>query len=151
MHLLVCSVLECETFQELYAVENFHSIKSNNIAEGLNRLKEEHPNIYGILMGTREADPHGSRLEPLSPCDPEYGDFMRINPILTWTYQDVWTAIRYFQIPYCILYEQGYTSLGSKSKTQKNPALFLEKRGEVEVYKPAWTLDAVETERSNRT
>ena len=137
-------------FQDLYAVAQFHSIKSKNIPDGLKQLKKLQPHIHGILMGTREADPHGSDLSPLSPCDPEYGNFMRINPILKWTYQDVWKAIRFFQIPYCILYEQGYTSLGSKFKTHKNPALFVEKRGEIEVYKPAWTLDAVETERACR-
>ena len=75
---------------------------------------------------------------------------MRINPILNWTYADVWSFIRTLQVPYCVLYDQGYTSLGFKSRTKKNPELYLETRGKRDVYRPAYTLENGETERSAR-
>ena len=35
-----------------------------------------------------------------------------VNPIYEWTDQDVWDYIRYYNIPYCSLYDKGYKRLG---------------------------------------
>lgn len=39
----------------------------------------------------------------------------RIKPILHFTERDVWNTYQVHKIPYCVLYEQGYRSLGAKS------------------------------------
>ena len=81
--------------------------------------------MKAILMGTRGDDPHGKWVKDFSRTDVDKGwpDFMRVNPILTWSYVDVWNFIRRLQLPYCILYDRGYTSLGSRSSTVPNPDL----------------------------
>ena len=48
---------------------------------------------------------------------------MRINPILNWTYNDVWAYLQDMKASYCSLYNQGYTSLGSVKDTVRNNAL----------------------------
>ena len=123
--------------------------------------------MKAILKGTRGDDPHGKWVQDFSRTDVDKGwpDFMRVNPILTWSYVDVWNFIRRLQLPYCILYDRGYTSLGSRSSTVPNPDLknvdrsvtFSRKNisksnfsnGKV-TYKPAYMLDIGEKERSGR-
>ncbi|KAF9567882.1 3'-phosphoadenosine 5'-phosphosulfate sulfotransferase [Mortierella alpina] len=79
--------------------------------------------IKAIMVGTRRDDPHGGPLKPFTPCDPSWPQLMRIHPILDWTYHDIWTFLRAINIPYCGLYDLGYTSLGGRDDTFPNPEL----------------------------
>ncbi|KAG0200331.1 3'-phosphoadenosine 5'-phosphosulfate sulfotransferase [Mortierella sp. GBA30] len=79
--------------------------------------------IKAIMVGTRRDDPHGGPLKPFTPCDPSWPPLMRIHPILDWTYHDIWTFLRAINVPYCGLYDLGYTSLGGRDDTFPNPQL----------------------------
>jgi FAD synthetase len=88
-------------------------------------------------MGSRRNDPHCGHLERLAMSDMDKGfpDFIRVNPVIHWTYEQIWMFLKDFSIPYCKLYDEGYTYLGSKSNTAKNPSLYDEKS---QTYKPAF-------------
>ncbi|KAI0822382.1 hypothetical protein BC628DRAFT_1417787 [Trametes gibbosa] len=85
--------------------------------------KTRFPQIEAILIGTRRGDPHGAKLGFRDPTDAGWPRFVRVNPIINWTYADVWAYLRRFEVPYCSLYDEGYTSLGSTYNTFPNPAL----------------------------
>lgn len=45
---------------------------------------------------------------------------MRVNPVLGWGYGDVWALLRAARLPYCALYDRGFTSIGSVTNTRPN-------------------------------
>ncbi|TFK75613.1 adenine nucleotide alpha hydrolases-like protein [Pluteus cervinus] len=93
--------------------------------QALELYKQNYPHIDAILIGTRRTDPHGATLSFRNMTDPGWPTFERVNPIINWSYGDVWTFLRLLRVPYCCLYDQGYTSLGSTYNTFPNPALLI--------------------------
>jgi phosphoadenosine phosphosulfate reductase len=93
-----------------------HLMKTVVFNEFLDRHK-----IKGIFQGLRW-DEHPARF------DDEYfefkkGDYLapehtRIRPILHFTEKDLWDTYIAFKIPYCMLYERGYRSLGAKTTSR---------------------------------
>ena len=79
--------------------------------------------VKAIIMGNRRTDPYSDDLKPLSQSSPNWPQFMRVFPVLDWTYSDIWTFLKAFDLPYCKLYDEGYTSLGEKHNTVKNQHL----------------------------
>lgn len=78
----------------------------------------ERNNIKAVFQGLRW-DEHPARFD-----DPYFEhkeaahlipEHTRIKPILHFTEKDLWDTYAAFDIPYCVLYEQGYRSLGAKT------------------------------------
>jgi len=101
-------------------------ITTKPFKEGLFEVLESaDPPIKGIFMGTRRTDPYSEKLECFAETDDGWPKFIRVNPLLDWTYCEIWQFIRALNIPYCCLYNEGYTSIGGKNNTRPNPALLI--------------------------
>ncbi|KAH8593423.1 hypothetical protein B0O99DRAFT_596294 [Bisporella sp. PMI_857] len=115
---------------------------------------EEHKHVKAILVGTRRTDPHGQSLTHFDETDSGWPSFMRVHPVIDWHYVEIWAFIRHFEIPYCPLYDQGYTSLGGTTDTHPNPVLKAAgKEGESEDkkgFRPAYELVEDKAERLGR-
>ena len=102
-----------------------------------NMFIEKH-NIKGIFQGLRRdeqntrADDDYFEKKEKSYLIPEH---VRIKPILHFTERMLWNTYRVYKIPYCVLYEKGYRSLGAKTTSAI---------GEPGV--PAWEQDLEHTE-----
>lgn len=79
--------------------------------------------VAAVLLGTRRGDPDGARASAWQPSSADYPAFMRVLPLLPWSYHDVWHFLTLFRLPYCSLYDRGYSSLGNTANTRPNPAL----------------------------
>ena len=52
----------------------------------------------------------------------------------------MWEFLRRYELPYCSLYDEGYTSLGEMDNTVLNPHLRVENIEGTVVYMPAYEL-----------
>ena len=101
-------------------------------------------------MGNRRSDPWSRDLESECKSSPGWPEFQRVFPILDWDYHQVWDLLRRFELPYCTLYDEGYTSLGEMDNTIKNPHLRQETQDGHIGYLPAYVLSSEEFERESR-
>ncbi|KAI0478608.1 hypothetical protein GGR56DRAFT_330164 [Xylariaceae sp. FL0804] len=114
----------------------------------LTRYLAARPRVRAVFVGTRRTDPHGARLAAFDPTDPGWPPFMRVHPVIDWHYREIWGFIRALEIPYCELYDMGYTSLGGTDDTHPNPALRL--KGSSDGFRPAYELMEDDEERLGR-
>lgn len=127
--------------------------KPGPIMKALEEICKERPQLRAVLMGNRRTDPNCGKLRIMQPTDPGYPRLMRINPILEWTCRDVWQHMYYYNVPYCVLYQRGYTSIGNRKNTRRNPYLRIidPSTGEVIDYRPGHELlDNDKLERAGR-
>mmetsp|Transcript_9341 Transcript_9341/g.27210 ORF Transcript_9341/g.27210 Transcript_9341/m.27210 type:complete len:653 (+) Transcript_9341:73-2031(+) len=103
--------------------------------------------VFAFVLGTRMGDPNSKGQTAFAPSSAWMPPFMRVNPVLSWDYGLVWKFLRDFELPYCSLYDRGYTSLGTVEDTEPNPALA---RPRGDGYYPAWMLEDWSLERAGR-
>lgn len=104
------------------------------------------PHPMAFILGTRSDDPNAGSQGIYAPSSHYMPPFLRVNPILNWTYGQVWHFLRLFNLEYCSLYDEGYTSLGTVKDTIPCPALEKEDGG----FYPAYMLRDWSLERAGR-
>ncbi|KAK9831385.1 hypothetical protein WJX81_008521 [Elliptochloris bilobata] len=102
--------------------------------------------IKAIVLGTRRRDPNAEGQDAFCPSSAGWPPFMRVNPVLDWGYGDVWALLRAARLPYCALYDRGFTSIGSVTNTRPNSALCKEDGS----FAPAHMLADARLERAGR-
>nr|AGU68208.1 FAD synthetase [Strigomonas galati] len=144
---------ELSAFRSEYMREHLPGLQllefeaKDSLKQGLWRLKEKH-DIDVVFMGTRAHDPSGRyQKEAICPTTSGWPPMLRVCPVFIWSFKNVWRYITEHDIPYCSLYEKGYTSIGSPSNTSPNYLL----KKEDGSYNPAWHLKEAESERSGRS
>ncbi|KAH8420584.1 hypothetical protein KR009_011708, partial [Drosophila setifemur] len=138
-----------------------------SLKEALTHMQADMPRVRAVFVGSRNTDPYCQHLAPMQPTDNDWPPMMRLNPLLEWSYHDVWHYIHMHSVPYCSLYDRGFTSIGYRSNTVPNPHL---KRIQCNClcaansdsdsssvvtcicddYRPAWELEDPTQERAGR-
>ncbi|GFP90772.1 probable fad synthase [Phtheirospermum japonicum] len=135
----------------LYSYKLQMDISRLDFKSGLEALFKSNP-IRAIFLGVRIGDPTAVGQEQFSPSSPGWPPFMRVNPILDWSYRDIWAFLLTSKVQYCSLYDQGYTSIGSIHDTVPNALLRHDKtdNNSEEEYRPAYLLPDGRLERAGR-
>ncbi|KAL6950939.1 hypothetical protein ACO0QE_000221 [Hanseniaspora vineae] len=79
---------------------------------------------HGVIIGIRRSDPYALNLKDIQRTDADWPCFTRLQPLLEWKLQNVWSFLLFANEPFCKLYELGYTSIGGIKTTLKNPKLY---------------------------
>ncbi|GBM80096.1 FAD synthase [Araneus ventricosus] len=123
---------------------------NGNLKDSFKAFLENYPKVKAVFMGSRKGDPGTENLDHFCQTDDDWPSVLRVLPILNWSYSEVWQFIRNLQLPYCILYDRGYTSLGLKSQTVQNSALLVADIRGFRIYNPAYMLKDPKDERNSR-
>ena len=136
--------------QNYYSASKIDFIENQGVdmRECLGSFKNDYPNVWFNLMGTRRNDGrYFLNFNNFQITDDGWPQFMRVCPILDWTYHEIWYFIKRFNIPYCKLYDEGYTSIDNADNTTENQMLYDE---ELRKYNPAYMLNDGNDERTGR-
>lgn len=112
----------------------------------LTNYLNKNPHVKAIYVGIRRADPYGESLQYIQRTDHGWPDFIRIHPVLEWTYTQIWEFLIYTGVSYCSLYDAGFTSLGGVTTTVRNPEL----ANDDGTYRPAYMMKDGSKERVGR-
>lgn len=153
LDLLHCTVrrydLDMIAFDEVISFgEGLQLLVDNNIVPGTTN----HRLPCSFVLGTRATDPNAGNQGHFAPSSSYMPPFMRVNPVLDWTYGHIWHFLRLFKLPYCVLYDQGYTSLGTTKDTLPCPALEVAGSSDMGASRfwPAYMLQDWNLERAGR-
>ncbi|CAG0884659.1 unnamed protein product [Cyprideis torosa] len=125
-------------------------VLSGPLRSGLETLLSEDPQIKAGVMGTRFGDPYSESQTEFQPTDSGWPPLMRVNPLLRWSYGEVWEYLRSLSVHYCSLYDRGYSSIGCVARTLRNPKLLQTLPDGRTEYRPAYELTDFHEERAGR-
>ncbi len=94
-------------------LREMHCYGGNLLLHGCNE-SQIFGSLYNWLVQTIVLILHytciAGHLDSFSMTDPDWPQFMRVNPILDWSYSDVWQFLRSLSLPYCSLYDRGWVN-----------------------------------------
>lgn len=150
---------------------------STSLKEAFAQFIRDHPTVKAILSGVRRTDPFSAQLQHCQFTDNGWPHFLRIHPILDWSYAQVWEYLLHpksyldslsfisfdqmdpqYSVPYCSLYDRGYSSIG-KDPISSRPNEALRRNCSAcaasgvlcEHFNPAYMLQDESLERSGRS
>jgi FAD synthetase len=92
-----------------HCIKKYHlqcAVKECSFIEGIEEIINQR-GIQAFVMGMRKGDPGSQDVEHFAPSSKGWPAFFRVNPILTWRYDQVWTFLKGLDLEYCSLYDEG--------------------------------------------
>lgn len=93
----------------------YDSIENRRLCCGIRKvhpLRKMLATLDGWITGIRRDQTTIRKNAAYVEFDRQYNNILKINPLLNWTWEQVWDYIKENQVPYHKLLEKGYTSIG---------------------------------------
>ncbi|MCE2508691.1 MAG: phosphoadenylyl-sulfate reductase [Nitrosopumilaceae archaeon] len=74
--------------------------------------------LDGWITGLRRDQTQARRDATMFQIDAAHGNMLKINPLIDWSWEDVWRYIRENDVPYNSLLDRGYPSIGCEPCTR---------------------------------
>ncbi|EDO15543.1 hypothetical protein Kpol_479p31 [Vanderwaltozyma polyspora DSM 70294] len=112
-----------------YNLDLYESTPQNgnhiDMAQAFENYLNLYPSTKAIVIGVRYTDPFGEHFKPLQPTDSNWPYFLRVQPILHWKLENIWSYLLFSGEPICGMYAKGFTSIGDIDNTLPNPYLII--------------------------
>ncbi|XP_011303760.1 FAD synthase isoform X2 [Fopius arisanus] len=102
--------------------------------EATKNLEASHPDIKFLLLGIKSRSKDSGVYHNLAR-QTSISSIVIKCPLNGWTVDSLWTFARSLSLPYCSLYDKGYTCVGARESTKPNVNLIT---GDKETCQPAW-------------
>jgi len=93
----------------------YRSIELRKLCCGVRKIEPLGRAIEGLdawITGLRRDQAVTRAAAQVVELDQDHGGILKINPLVDWSSEDVWSYIRAHQVPYNALHDQGYPSIG---------------------------------------
>ncbi|XP_044001938.1 FAD synthase-like isoform X2 [Aphidius gifuensis] len=132
-----------ETDKYIEEISNRYNLQIKNLSmplkDALENLKTlDNKNIKILLLGIKSKDKTTGIFHKL------YSDSkLPISiacPLIGWTSENLWALAKSLSLPYCPLYDKGFSCIGDKTTTKPDSKLIIDKVEGRTIYLPAWKL-----------
>lgn len=93
----------------------YDSIENRRLCCGIRKVKPLRrilSTLDGWISGIRSDQTSTREHAQMLEIDTKYNDIIKINPLVNWTWEQVWNYIKENNVPYHSLIDKGYTSIG---------------------------------------
>ncbi len=93
----------------------YDSIENRRLCCGIRKvhpLRKMLSTLDGWITGIRKDQTSGRKNATMIEIDDKYNNILKINPLLEWSFDQVWDYIKQNDIPYNKLLDKGYPSIG---------------------------------------
>jgi len=116
---------DAQEVEEMVRVEGinlfYDSQENRRLCCGIRKvhpLKRMLSSLDGWITGIRRDQTSTREKASFIEIDKKYNGILKVNPLLDWTWEQVWNYIKENNVPYHKLLDKGYTSIGCEPCTR---------------------------------
>jgi len=93
----------------------YDSVENRHLCCGIRKvypMRKMLANLDGWITGIRRDQTSTRKNASMLEIDEKYGGIVKVNPLIDWSWDQVWDYIKQNKVPYHKLLDKGYTSIG---------------------------------------